>query len=513
MKRIYSTLLLLAGSAALTACLGESPNVAPVGPEPTIEVVGDKIYALSTQASAVIQIVPGAQGEGYTDQEGVLVRAIYVGEGPQALFAMPEHNRVLLFSHPTGQTASAHTLAVVDGDAECTGEQPVDLGCVTSIEAKPLHDQLVASPDGRFALSYISAESAAQADEVVINLNEVGIYDLEAGTVQFATVGFDPRSFAFTKSESAPRVVILTASEVVLLDLLTGKATPRELTLSSSTQVRPSEVQLTDDDSYALVSIDNSPDLFTFDLTQESLPINILSLSGEPIEMGSQAGVGETVILTQGQGQADVVNHSDFSVTHYPLSSPANRILWLPGRAQAALYDATGNYPYLHILDLDRKRVQTYLLDNPCTDVRVSDDGGALVLFYVPDNEGNDGALDDSYAVAILNLDQGDRQPTPILVSNYPAGALFVEGAEPQLDSVLVPLNDRPNGALARFNLSSYDVDVFDIPYSPQRIQALQTDGRVVVSHSATLGMISIFPPNAPESVQFISHFLAQDIL
>jgi len=453
--------------------------------------------------------VPGPQGETpYSDLEGTEIDAIHVGLGPQWLVMTPDGSRMLVLNHELERD----TLAVIDPDAACKGDAPVDTGCVGELEARPLHDRLVLSPDSRFALSYISSEAAYSGAEEVINLNEVGVYDLQQPTVRFATVGFNPQSFAFTRDPDAPRVVALTSNKVVALDLLTGEDVPRELTLGTDTQLEPQEVVISSDDHFALVTVAGSADLFTFDLTQETLPINILSLSGVPESMALSGAGDETLILVDDGYELNIVHHEDFRIDVHPLEDSVNAMRMSPDGRFAVLYDADGLGRFMYYVDMEADRVQAYLLDNPCQDVRVSPDGQALVIFYVPDPWTQQDALDAHHAVAILNLAQGDREPNPILISSAPQGAAFAMGGTPERDDVFVPFDGVDHGLVGRFNLYTYDSKVVETPLWPRSVGVLEADGRVVVVHSVASGMISIFPEDAPERIQFIHGFMIQDI-
>jgi hypothetical protein len=383
---------------------------------------------------------------------------------------------------------------VVDLKATCTGEEPVDKGCVHQLESRPLHDSLVFSPDGRWALSYISQEAASSSQEEVINLNEVGIYDLYESTSRFSALGFNPLGFAFTQALDAPRAVVITDSRVIAVDLLTGEAVPRELTLGADTRVTPSQVVITPDDHYALVTMKSSADLYTFDLMQETLPINIISLSGVAQKMTLSSDQDATLITTESGWTLDIVHHADFSVDAIPLEAPVNTLVSPAGMSFSMLYDVAAG------------RVKGYLLDNPTYQVQVSPRGDAIVIYYQPESSSGQGSLDGSHSVAILNLTNGDRQPNPILVPSAPGSSAFVTGAEPILDQVFVGLEGQGHGLIAGFNLATYDSRVVEVPPHPRSIGRLE-DGRIVAVHDAVNGLLSVFPAGDPGKVQFVSGF------
>lgn len=468
---------------------------------PQTLVKGDAVYQLSS-TGYVVKVVPGPQGDtAYTDLEGSVVSVIGVGDGLTALLDVPGQSKLLSLIH--GRDGDA--MAVLDLSKACTGETPVDLGCVKHLKAPPVHDQLVVSPDGRFALSYISSWAAASSDSVVVNLGEVALYDLEAEEVRTAQPGTGIRQVIFSSLSGAPMALILTQDQVVKLDLESGAMTPRELTLTTATNLTPQAAVLTDDEAFALVTLTGTADLFTFDLSQPTLPINILALSGNPLGMVKLDASDKTVILSGSGNKVDVVNGTASSVETYSLPYPATAMVPFPNFARVALFDASGSYPYLHVLDLETRKVQTWLLDDTLSQVQVSPDGGSLVLFY--------GSLNNpESAIALFNMAGGAREPSPIQLIS-PAGAtLFQDAIGSDQDQVFLTLSGYNGSYVARFNLATLSAETVEVPPQPQSLYTL-SDGRVVAVHASNLGMLSVFPADDPGLIQFIPNFAPVGVL
>ncbi len=515
MKYILTT---MAVPMLLAAGCGGSPTDLPdtftMEDQPDIIVTGDSVFMLSPYDDSVVKVTPGSQTgtaeeDGYTDLETFDVENIGIGQGPQGLIFTPDKRYILSLTH--GEDTDG--LAILAPSATCTGERPVDATCVTTLDARPLHDTLVLSPDGRFAVSYISEESASQASQDVINLNEIGVYDLDNRTVLFATLGFSPKGFAFTHAESPPRMVAITETKVVVLDLETGETTQRELAGASDSQLRPDGVVVTGDDHYALMTLEASSDLFTFDLTQPNLPINIINLGMIPRQIALSATGNETLVISTTKTAIGVIHQEDLSVDVYELEQRVTEMLSPEGSDYAVFYDATGVGRDLYYLDLEQGRMVAYYLENPCVEVHASPGGDALVLYYEPEPYSTGGSgLASSFAVAILNLAQGDRQPNPILVRTLPPAIAFHLGADPSQDQVFAPFQGSESGTVGSFNLSSYDSMAIDVAPMPYAIGIL-SDDRVVVAHQAALGFLSVFPVNDPDLVQFVHGFLAGGLM
>lgn len=468
---------------------------------PQTLVKGDAIYQRSS-TGYVVKVVPGPQGDtAYTDLEDTAVSVIGVGDGLTTLLDVPGQAMLLSLLH--GRDGDA--MAVLDLSKGCTGETPVDLGCVTHLKAPAVHDQLVVSPDGRFALSYISSWAAAGSDSVVVNLGEVALYDLETGDVRTAQPGTGIRQVVFSSLSATPFALILTQDQVVRLDLETGAMTPRELTLTTATNLTPLNAVLTDDEAFALVTLSGSADLFTFDLSQPTLPINILALSGSPLAMVALDASDKTLILSGSGRTVDVVNGTASAVERFSLPYPATAMVPFSNLAKVALYDTSDSYPYLHVLDLETRKVQTWLLDDTLAQVQVSPDGGSLVLFY--------GSLNaPSSAIALFNMAGGAREPSPIQLISPAGTSLFLDAIGSDMDQVFITLPGSSRAYVARFNLATLSAETVEVPPLPQSLYTL-SDGRVVTVHASNLGMLSIFPPDDPGLIQFIPNFAPVGVL
>ncbi len=502
------SLLLLAG------CLQDpDATVAPesVAPMPSMIVAGNAVFMASPYSETVVKILPGEQGsdsEPYSELPGTAIQHIGIGENPGELLLTPDGNYLLALVDREGEGG----LAVLSPSARCSGELPVDASCVTLLEGRALHDTLTLSPDGRYAVSSLSAAGAATLEEDIVNLNEIGVYDLSDMSVRFVTVGYNPKGFAFTHGETNRRMVAITDTRVVLVDLETGDTTARDLTVSGGTPLHPTQALVTGDNHFALVTIEGSSDLFTFDLSQASLPINIINLGGTPRLLQLSADGSEALVLYNDHKKVGIIHQEDLSIDLFSLDDSVTRVRTPEGMGYAIFYDDTGNGRTLYYLDLESERMVSYHLDNPCAGVEVSPAGDALVLYYRPAGTSSGQSLSSGYAVAILNLGQGDRAPTPILVHDMPRGAVFRVGVDPTQDEVYVAFDGVDSGTVGRFNLYSYDSMAIDVAPRPYAIAAL-SDGRIVTAHASPLGWLSIFPMDRPEAVQFVRGFLTDGLL
>ena len=461
--------------------------------QPGVVVIDNAVWMTSEAGGGLVKVMPGtSSGEAYTDLEGSSAAFVPLGETLVNLKAAPDlaHIAVIVRAWNGDQQ-----LAMVDPAACDPSTDPAP--CVSLLPSRPQHDGLIISPDSRWALTWITGQGLDQSD--VVNLSEVAIYNLESGEdPRFATLGFAPSTFKF--SQDGDRVVVLTDGQVVVMDLTTGVTHSRELTLSSETQVRPQFLGLTGDDHFALITLSDSADLYTIDLTQDSLPINILNLARPCTAFATTNDGAASIYMSDTQDAFDVLDHQTMSLRHVELDHFASKIYVPQVGNYVLLYDTWYGQPYLHRYDLARQKLQTWLLDGPISGVDVSPDGGTAVLYYEPYSTGS------WWTVGILGLATNERQATPIQMGAEPRGVTFLhqEGGE---DQAIFSLNG-DGGRLAVVGLSSYSAWGVDIPFNAGAIYQLPSDGRLVVVHNSPAGFLTVAPATDPSAVQFYSGFM-----
>ena len=132
------------------------------------------------------------------------------------------------------------------------------------------------------------------------------------------------------------------------------------------------------------------------------------------------------------------------------------------------------------------------------------------MVYYRP--EGGSDTLDGSYAIAVLNLAQGDRQPNPVLTYTAPGAAAFLPGASDAEGQVFVALSAWDGTQLASVDLATYSSAAVETAPYAQWMDTLASGDRVVAVHASATGFISIFDPERPRDIRFIRGFLSQDL-
>lgn len=494
----------LFGLTLLSGCLSDA-YIEPARPS-TAETLalGDGLYTLGSTREEVLFIQPGAQGdEPYAELAEASVEAVALGGVAQKLVAHPDGKRLLALTH----TRTEDFLVVLDSTKSCALDLPVETGCLQRIPSRPLHDVLEISPSGRYALSYISSEAASNGADGVVNLNQVVIYDLQSGESLASTVGYGPQQVHFAENGDAPRAILLTRTSMAVVELESGLARTRELSVSSSSPAYPSGLVVTGDEHYALVTFEGRSDLYTLDLTQSNLPINILALSAAPKSLVRSTSGERTALLSSNGLGVDVVEHADLSISHFELSHAMSELEALPGREQVLLTRPNQSERLSYVLDLSREKLTGWTHESGYAGVDVSPDGGTLVFRY-PVGSGGSGPLAYENAVGILRLDLGDKQPIPLLLGGVPEDVLFLTGSS-TLPVVATLFSGETYGYVATLSTETLTAQTVEVLGGPTRLFQLPGDGRLVTEYSRPLGLLGVMPADDLSPVQFFSGYRA----
>lgn len=488
--------------STLTSCVSDVWNPEPMPVAPETLALGAGLFTLGSTGEELLYVEPGPQGEQpYAELAEASVEAVALGGVAQRLVPHPDGVRLLALTH----ARTEDFLVILDTSKTCALDLPVETGCIRRIPTRALHDVLEISPSGRYVLSYISAEAASEGAQGVVNLNEVLIYDLETGESRAAAVGYGPQQVRFAELSTPPRAVLLTRTGMAVVELDTGTTRIRELCISSSTPVYPDGLVLTGDEQYALVTLEGRRNLYTLDLTQSSLPLNILALTTAPKVMVRSASGDHTALLADNGLGVDVITHADFSLTHYTLSRAVNSLDALPGREQLLLTYPNRSEKLSYVLDLSQQKLIGYTHESGYSAVDISPEGGTLVFRY-PVGSGGNGPLAYENALGILRLDRGDKQPTPLLLGGNPDAVLFLAGDGPE-PMVATLFSAEEAGYVATISTESFAAQTTEVLGGPSRLLQLPADGRLVAEYGRPLGLLSVMPADDLSPVQFLSGY------
>ena len=486
MNRSYLLPLLggAAGVCGLAGCLsGDYYVSSDVAWDPAVLAAKDGVYVRLPSAGRLVRV----------KTDGTYSEVDLNGASPDALTAVPGGESVLVHaSWPICDTTRGNVRFVGDcpsDDLSYGHEIDVvsDGVVVGSTDGVPYQFNAMAfKADNSLAVAYLDFSNGDAIDvSGVLNLTEAVFMDMGTGEVHRVPVGFAPENVLFTADGS--RAVVLSRSQVAVVDLSTwALLVTYPLTLDASTQVEPTDVVLTPDGGYALVTIANSPDLYVLDLVAES--IDIVELTGVPSDLAVDATNDRTVIVYGGESQVDVLEHAYFETEGFELDEPASAILAVGD--QHLLYNPGSSYHAVSRFNLAAGSVDGYVAENPVEEMFATADGTLAVATTRPESSssgGVSGFYDAYYGLSVFDL-VTDRTPAALALESAPLGVQLV--AEDGVNTAFVLLDGLDE--LVQVDLATGSSSSLKLDEPPVGMTAIP-DGPLVVVHSSALGLLSFY--------------------
>jgi len=366
-------------------------------------------------------------------------------------------------------------------DADVIGEIAID---------GPFNKIAYAS-DGRFGIAYLDFSDDSLNLTGVVNLNSIIAIDLVEGNATPISVGFAADRVLFVEDPDlgATKAVVLSRNSVALINLLEDvpeREVTFPLTLDPDASVIPVGVDLTPDGRYALISVQNSSDLYTLDL--ESQSINIVELSSSPAAMSVDASAESTVLVFDKRSKVDVLDHTYFDVETFNLDESMDQIS--SGDGYAVLWNDNEKHD-VYRLDLNSAELVEYRLQNPAIDLEIAPGGDFAVVLTRAENafgSGVEGVYDASPGMEILDLRDDDTQP--FLLEGQGLGVAFSQ-TDTELHALVLQ-----DGQDYLYQLDLYTGVAMEIGLSkPPVAIGSMADGTFYITHTSGLGLVSFLDP------------------
>ena len=512
---MYRTLLTGIGLAALMACDPFS-NLPQNGRnyldsalwDADLASAADGLYARLPASGSLVRISPNGEWS-EVDLDGA---------EPTRLVVTPDGSTVLAFAQYPACTIEDPRIETVQ---DCEEEDPDGLEWVSELhlvrdgqvaagdrmEIGAHFNALAFSPDGKNAVAYLDFNQPANISvSGLLNLTEVLFIDLENSTATSVPVGFAADRILFTQDYS--KAVVLSESKVVVVELESGNydiQVTYHLSLDVDDDVRPKDAALTPDGTMALLTVENSGDLYALNLESES--INIVDLDASPADMVVDSSADKTALVYSGRSQVDVLDHDLLDVETVDLDEPSNRLLQADGFA--VLYNDSATYYDVYRLDLSTSDLVEYRVKNPVDEMQISPDQTRALAFTRPDigsGSGAEGIADENWGVEILNLTSDSGASISLVSQSKPLGMAFSADG----DTALVLLEGVDD--LLQLNLLNGSSSEIELEDTPLGIGAFGESG-FFITHDAALGLVSFFDPATGELTpvgQFASAGLIQ---
>lgn len=470
--------------------------------DPAVVAAKDGVYVRLPQAGLLVRV----------DKDGTTTPVDLDGAAPESLLLAPDQETLLVratWPICTDDDPKIKHLSDCPEDAIETGHE-IDLvrdgarvGTLGDVPEQ--FNRITYSEDGTLGVAYLDFSNSSEVDiNGSLNLTQVSFFEMADGTVHNVTVGFAAENVLFTPGD--PRAVVLSRSEVAVVDLSTFDVTVTyPLTLDPDLVVVPTDVALTPDGRYAMVSVAGQADLYVLDLSQES--IDLVELNGVPSDLLVDAEHDRTIIVYASQSQVDVLDHAYFELTSVDLDEPATNVLGVDG--QALLYNGSGSYHDVYLFDVATDTVVEYRAENPVMDMYLTANQAYAVATLNRESStgsGVSGFYDQYYGLDIFDLTT-DRNPTALALEGQPLGLALVEDDTENHALVLV------EGLDDVLNIDLFDGS--DTPISltepPLGITA-SPEGQFIITESSHAGILAFLDP-ATNAVTEVAGFALTGIL
>jgi len=365
---------------------------------------------------------------------------------------------------------------------------------------------LAFDPEASIAAAWIDFDDVAGLDfDGVLDPSAVVFIPLDGGDPITVPVGFAPDDVLFTGG-AEPRAVVLSRSQVAVVELASGVITVTyPLTLDPDAAVQPTDVVLTPDGRYALVSVQGSADLYVLDLEQES--IDLVELDAIPSDLWVDPLNDRTVIVYPNSRSVDLLEHEYFELESFDLDEPATHILDAGGRA--VLYNTVAGYHDVYLFDVATGQLTEYRAENPVMEMSVTADQSRAVATLNRENGGGTGAsawYDDHYGIGIFDLSD-DKTPVSLLLEGRPLGFELVEEGGDNYALVLAEGVDE----LLQIDLGAGGNSGIELSLPPLGIAA-QPGGDFVIAEDSPVGALAFLTPGGSEVTE-VAGFALQNLL
>lgn len=452
----------------------------------------DGLYVTLPRSGGLVRLDPTAKGAGYT--------SIDIGEGAATrLSGSPDGASLIAF-------IDRYRCDVDRDDApttkdECYDEDELvverelniirDGKSVGSVPIEGPYNRLAYAQDGRFAIAYLDFEDDNLDLTGVVNLNAVIAIDIEEATATPISVGFAADHVLFVEDEElgASQAVVLSRNSVAVIDLLVNppqREVTFPLTLDPDATVVPVGVELTPDGRYALISVQDSSDLYALDLVSQS--INIVELSSSPADMIVDPGAERTVLVFDRRARVDVLEHEYFDIETYTLDEAMDSIV--AGDGFSLLWSQSGAHD-VYRLDLEDNSLVEYRLQNPAVEIALAPGEEFAVALTRAENgfgEGVEGVYDRSPGMEILDLRSDDSQP--FLLEGQGLGIAF-SASETELHALVLQQGEEYLYQLDLYTGVAMEIDLSSPPVAIGTME----DGSFYITHESALGLVSFLDP------------------
>jgi hypothetical protein len=287
------------------------------------------------------------------------------------------------------------------------------------------------------------------------------------------------------------------------------------LSLDADQEIDPSGAELAYDSvsgsTTLLLTVKDSADLYMLDLQTEFW--NIGDLGAIPSYIGVDNTSSKSVFVFDSNSKAVILDHGSLatlnnnSIEEVSLEEPSNKSIL--GSGFAVLYNDSNDYVHdVYRLDLETQELTEYVMENPISDLELTDSGRFAVGIMRPESNGSGDYADSRWGISVLEMESDDS--VNLVAEARPIGVELVEDENTSYALVLMEGVE----FVLKMDLSDpLGAQKIDLPAAPVSIGSIQTaEGHFVISHDVKMGMISTLDPKT-ETLKTVSGFAVAGLL
>jgi DNA-binding beta-propeller fold protein YncE len=407
-----------------------------------------------------------------------------VGVRPSVITTSADYTRAVTFN------SGSDDLSIIDAD---TLE-------VSTVPLQPNLNQMVLSPDGRWAIVYHDINVAAAADEDpegAISYNEISLVDLETLTHVEAVVGTFPHAVEFT--DDGAMAVVVSDDYLAVLDLTVSAPDPVRIQLAEDTLSPPAaeEVLLPPGGEYAFVRQYGVEHLVLVDLVSSTT--ELLPVGSNPTDMDLSPDKSEAIVVARNSSELWIFDVAAPlaapTIVDMPTTEIYGSVLMSPDNSKGLLYSTQSGQARYGVWDRDTDTVTSHALEKPVASVGVSPRGNTALVFHTLDNGEIDpsSSFYDKNALTLIELDGVSLFPNPIQLEAAPiAYANAADG-----DTGYFIMDGLPYLGVLDYEAISHHIE--PLPSEPVHLGTLPERDIAFVNQVHPLGRLSFYDPNVSE--------------
>lgn len=409
------------------------------------------------------------------------VVTVGVGVRPRAIVTSADYTRAVTFN------AGSDDLSIIDAET-------LD---VETVDVQPNLNQMVVSPDGRWAIVYhdISAEDEDDDDpQGAISYNEISLVDLDTLTHVEAVVGTFPHDVAFTDDGSI--AVVVSDDYLAVLDLTETNPDPVRIPLAADTLNPPAaeEILLPPSGTYAFVRQYGVDSLVLVDLLDATT--SFLPVGSNPTDMDLSPDKSEAIVVTRNSNEVWVFDVEDPLLDPLIIDIPTDDIygsvLMSPDNSKGLLYSTQSGQARYGVWDRSTDTVTSHALEKPVSAVGVSPRGNTALVFHSTENGDIDpsSSFYNKNALTLVELDGISFFPNPIQLEAEPIA--YANAADGETGYFI--MDGLPYLGILDYNAISHHIE--PLPSEPVHLGTLPEEDIAFVNQTHPLGRLSFYDPN-----------------